>query len=281
VVYLPAGRNGLAFLRAKVYWFLVMKKTILFIIALAGAFAAEAKIVTQTVEYKQGDTTLEGYLAYDDAIAGKRPGVLVVHQWLGLTDYEKGRAEQLAALGYVAFCADIYGKGVRPKDTAEAGVLAGKYKSDRALLRLRVNAGLDALEKNALVDTARVAAIGYCFGGTTVIELARSGANIAGIVSFHGGLDSPTPADGKNIKCKVLICHGADDPYEKPADLAAFEDEMRQANVDWVLIKYGGAVHSFTQPMAGNDNSKGAAYNERADRRSWAAMKMFLAGIFQ
>jgi dienelactone hydrolase len=281
VVYLPAGRNGLAFLRAKVYWFLVMKKIILFIIALAGAFAAEAKIVTQTVEYKQGDTTLEGYLAYDDAIAGKRPGVLVVHQWLGLTDYEKGRAEQLAALGYVAFCADIYGKGVRPKDTAEAGVLAGKYKSDRALLRLRVNAGLDALEKNELVDTARVAAIGYCFGGTTVIELARSGANIAGIVSFHGGLDSPTPADGKNIKCKVLICHGADDPYEKPADLAAFEDEMRQANVDWVLIKYGGAVHSFTQPMAGNDNSKGAAYNERADRRSWAAMKMFFAGIFQ
>jgi len=258
-----------------------MKKFIPLFLALVGALSVHAKIVTQSVEYKQGDTTLEGYLAYDDSFTGKRPGVLVVHQWMGLTDYEKHRAEQLAQLGYVAFCADIYGKGVRPKDTSEAGALASKYKTDRALLRTRVNAGLEVLEKNELVDTTRVAAIGYCFGGTTVIELARSGVNISGIVSFHGGLDSPTPADGKNIKCKVLVCHGADDPYVKPADLMAFEDEMRQASVDWVLIKYGGAVHSFTQPLAGNDNSKGAAYNERADHRSWAAMKMFFAGIFQ
>ena len=240
----------------------------------------QGAIHTETVEYQEGGTTFEGFIAYDDALTGKRPGVLVVHQWLGLTDYEKHRAEMLAQLGYVAFCADIYGKGIRPKDTAEAGVQAGKYKSNRALLRARVNAGLAALEKNERVDPSRVAAIGYCFGGTTVLELARSGANIAGVVSFHGGLDSPTPADGKNIRCKVLACHGADDPFEKASDLAAFEDEMRQANVDWVLIKYGGAVHSFTQPLAGNDNSKGAAYNERADRRSWAAMKMFLAGIF-
>jgi len=258
-----------------------MKKFIPLFLALVGALSVHAKIVTQSVEYKQGDTTLEGYLAYDDSFTGKRPGVLVVHQWMGLTDYEKHRAEQLAQLGYVAFCADIYGKGVRPKDTSEAGALASKYKTDRALLRTRVNAGLEVLEKNELVDTTRVAAIGYCFGGTTVIELARSGVNISGIVSFHGGLDSPTPADGKNIKCKVLVCHGADDPYVKPADLMAFEDEMRQASVDWVLIKYGGAVHSFTQPLAGNDNSKGAAYNERADRRSWVAMKQFFAEIFQ
>ena len=257
-----------------------MKMFFPLLLAAACALSAEAKLVTKTIEYKQDDATLEGYLAYDDATSGQRPGVLVVHQWMGLTDYEKHRAEQLASLGYVAFCADIYGKGIRPTDTKAAGVEATKYKSDRALLRLRVNAGLDELKKNELVDKSRVAAIGYCFGGTTVIELARSGADIQGIVSFHGGLDSPTPADGKNIKCKVLVCHGADDPFEKPADLAAFEDEMRQANVDWVLIKYGGAVHSFTQPMAGNDNSKGAAYNERADRRSWAAMKMFFAGIF-
>jgi dienelactone hydrolase len=148
-------------------------------------------------------------------------------------------------------------------------------------LRARVNAGLDVLKKNKLVDTKRVAAIGYCFGGTTVIELARSGADIAGVVSFHGGLDSPTPADGKNIKCKILACHGADDPFETPADLAAFEKELRDAKVDWRLIKYGGAVHSFTQPMAGNDNSKGAAYNEKADKRSWADMKQFFAEIFQ
>jgi dienelactone hydrolase len=258
-----------------------MKRILILSLALSCVLSVQAKIVTKVIDYQQGGTTLEGYLAYDDAIAGKRPGVLIVHQWLGLTDYEKHRAEQLASLGYVAFCADIYGKGVRPANTAAAGVEATKYKSDRALLRLRVNAGLAELKKNELVDNSRVAAIGYCFGGTTVIELARSGAELNGIVSFHGGLDSPVPADGKNIKCKVLVCHGADDPFEKPADLAAFESEMRQANVDWELIKYGGAVHSFTQPMAGNDNSKGAAYNERADKRSWQDMKQFFAEIFK
>ncbi len=257
-----------------------MKTILPLFLALAGAVSVQAKLVTQTVAYKQGDATLEGYLAYDDSVAGARPGVLVVHQWLGLTDYEKHRAEQLAALGYVAFCADIYGKGIHPKNTSEAGAEATKYKTDRALLRARVNAGLDVLKKNKLVDTKRVAAIGYCFGGTTVIELARCGADLAGVVSFHGGLDSPTPADGKNIKCKVLACHGADDPFEKPEDLAAFEKEMRDAGVDWRLIKYGGAVHSFTQPDPGFSNP-GAKYNERADRRSWADMKSFFAELFQ
>ena len=258
-----------------------MKKLIYTFLALACAGTVRAAIHTETVEYKQGGTTLEGFVAYDDAIKGARPGVLVVHQWLGLTDYEKKRAEMLAQLGCVAFCADIYGKGVRPQNTAEAGTQAGKYKNDRQLLRARVNAGLDALRRQPLVDPKRIVAIGYCFGGTAVMELARSGADVAGVVSFHGGLDSPTPADGKNIKCKVLVCHGADDPFEKPQDLAAFESEMRDAKVDWQLIKYGGAVHSFTQPMAGNDNSKGAAYNEKADQRSWEAMKQFLAEIFK
>ena len=245
------------------------------------AASVHAAIQTKTVEYKQGNTTLEGFTAYDDAIKGARPGVLVVHQWMGLTDYEKHRAEMLAQLGYVAFCADIYGKGVRPQNTAEAGAQAGKYKSDRRLLRARVNAGLDALRQQPLVDPKRVAAIGYCFGGTTVLELARSGADLNGVVSFHGGLDSPTPADGKNIKCKVLALAGADDPFQKPEDLAAFEKEMRDAKVDWQIDFYGGAVHAFTQPNAGNDNSKGAAYNERADKRSWEAMKQFFAEIFK
>ena len=257
-----------------------MKKLILVFLALACAGAVRAAIHTETVEYKQGDTTLEGFVAYDDAIPGKRPGVLIVHQWLGLTDYEKHRAEMLAQLGYVAFCADIYGKGIRPQTTAEAGAQAGKYKGDRQLLRARVNAGLETLRQQPQVDPKRIAAIGYCFGGTTVIELARSGADAAGIVSFHGGLDSPTPADGRNIKGKVLVCHGADDPFEKPEDLAAFENEMRSANVDWRLIKYGGAVHSFTQPTA-DGSLPGAKYNERADKRSWQDMKQFFGEIFQ
>ena len=242
----------------------------------------QAAIHTETVDYQQGGTTLEGFLAYDDSITGKRPGVLVVHQWLGLTDYEKRRATMLAQLGYVAFCADIYGKGVRPKDVAEAGALVGKFEHEggRTLLRARVNAGLDELKKNGLVDTKRVAAIGYCFGGTTVLELARSGADLNGVVSFHGGLDSPTPADGKNIKCKVLALAGADDPFQKPDDLTAFESEMRDSKVDWQIVFYGGAVHAFTQPNPGFVNA-GAKYNENADKRSWQAMKDFFEEIFK
>jgi len=257
----------------------MMKQVICTLAIMIAATASRAAIHTETVDYQQGDATLEGYLAYDDALTGKRPGVLVVHQWKGLGDYEKKRAEMLAQLGYVAFCADIYGKGIRPATIAEAGTQATKYKTDRALLRLRVNAGLDTLKKNDLVDLNHVAAIGYCFGGTTVIELARSGADLAGVVSFHGGLDSPTPADGHNIKCKVLACHGADDPFEKPADLIAFEQEMRDAGVDWRLYQYGGAVHSFTDWTA-DGSLPGAKYNERADKRSWADMKQFFAEIF-
>jgi dienelactone hydrolase len=278
----PTGgvQRVLAFGPFAVYEWPVMKNIIPALLAAACAFSVQAKIVTQVVEYKQGDTTLEGYLAYDDSISGKRPGVLVVHQWLGLTDYEKHRAEQLAALGYVAFCADIYGKDIRPKNVGEAGAEATKYKTDRALLRDRVNTALAMLEKNDLVDSNRVAAIGYCFGGTAVLELARSGANLNGVVSFHGGLDSPTAADGKNIKCKVLVLAGADDPFQKPEDLTAFESEMRDNKVDWQIVFYGGAVHAFTQPDPGFVNS-GAKYNEKADKRSWQAMKDFFAEIFK
>lgn len=258
-----------------------MKKLIAVSVLIAAcAVSAPAKIMTKTITYKQGDTTLEGFLAYDAAVSGKRPGVLVVHQWLGLTDYEKHRAEMLAQLGYVAFCADIYGKDSRPHNVQEAGAEAGKFKSDRQLLRARVNAGLEELKKNELVDPQHIAAIGYCFGGTTVSELALSGADIAGVVSFHGGLDAPNPADAKNIKCKVLALAGADDPFQKPEDLAAWENEMRDAKVDWQITFYGGAVHAFTQPNPGFVNA-GAKYNEKADHRSWQAMKDFFSEIFR
>lgn len=241
---------------------------------------AEAKIVTKVVEYRQGDAVLEGYLAYDDTTAEKRPGVLVVHEWTGLGPYVQKRVQQLAGMGYVAFGADIYGKGVRPDNPKDAAATAGKYKGDRELMRDRVLAGLAALRRQPQTDTVRVAAIGYCFGGTAVLELARSGADVRGVVSFHGGLDTPLPAVVKEVWAKVLVLHGADDPFVPPAQVAAFQEEMRAAGVDWQMVYYSGAVHSFTNPEAGNDPKKGAAYNERADRRSWEAMKLFFAEIF-
>ena len=239
-----------------------------------------ASIKTQVVEYRDGDQVLEGYLAYDAAKAGKRPAVLIVHDWNGVGPYVKQRAEQLARLGYVAFAADIYGKGVRPTSPEAAAVEAGKYKRDRALFRSRLKAGYQTMLDQPQTDAARTAAIGYCFGGTGVLELARSGADLKGVVSFHGGLDSPTPADGKNIKAKVLILHGAEDPFVPAKDIDAFLAEMRAADVDWQMISYGGAVHSFTNPAAGNDASTGAAYNANADRRSWGAMRQFLDELF-
>ncbi len=238
-------------------------------------------VSTQVIEYKHGDVVLEGFLASPKDAKGKLPGVLIVHQWMGLGDYEKRRAEETAKLGYVAFALDIYGKGVRPKDAGEAAKMATGYKTDRALLRARALAGLEVLRKQENVDTGKLAAQGYCFGGTTALEVARSGADVRGVVSFHGDLSSPAPGDARQIKGKVLALHGADDPFVPPAQVLAFEDEMRKAGVDWQLIAYGGAVHSFTLKHAGNDNSKGAAYNEKADLRSWEHYKDFLAEIFK
>jgi dienelactone hydrolase len=257
-----------------------MKTVTVFALAAVIAATAAAEVKSKVVEYRDGDVVLEGYLAWDDAVRGPRPGVLIVHQWSGVTDNERMRADRLAGLGYVALAADVYGKGVRPANMEEASSLSGRWKAERARLRVRVAAGLAELKRQPLVDGRRVAAIGYCFGGTAALELARSGAELAGVVTFHGGLDSPNPADGRNIRCKVLALHGADDPFVPAADIAAFQQELRQAGVDWQMVYYSGAVHSFTQKEAGSDNSRGAAYNERADRRSWQAMKDFFAEIF-
>lgn len=245
------------------------------------AVNADAAVKTSIIEYRQGGTVLEGYLAWDDAFTSKRPGVLVVHEWTGINQHMKQRAEMLAKLGYVAFAADIYGKGIRPSAQQEAAKTAGIYKNDRPLLRARAQEGLNELKKQQYVDPGRIAAIGYCFGGTTVLELARDGADVKGVVSFHGGLSTPTPQDAKNIKSRVLALHGADDPFVKPDEVAAFQEEMRKGGVDWQFVAYGNAVHSFTNREAGNDNSKGAAYNEKADLRSWEAMRDFFAEIFR
>jgi len=257
-----------------------MKALALVAILAIGAAESRVDLVTKEIEYRHGDVVLEGYAAWPKDAKGKLPGVLVCHQWMGPSPYERHRVEETAKLGYVAFALDIYGKGVRPKDAGEAAKTAGAYKGDRALLRARALAGLEALRKLDACDPARVAVMGYCFGGTTALEVARSGADVAGTVSFHGDLSSPAPEDAKKIKGKVLALHGADDPFVPPAQVAAFEEEMRKAGVDWQFVAFGGAVHSFTLKGAGNDNSKGAAYNEKADLRSWGMYRDFLAELF-
>lgn len=255
-------------------------KTIAVLLALAST--SFAGITTQDVEYREGETTLQGFHAFDDEVEGTRPGILIVHQWTGLTDYEKGRARQLAELGYNVFALDIYGKGVRPQPP-ESGKEAGKYKGDRKLFRARLNAGLEILRKDQLTDAERIAAIGYCFGGTGVLELARSGADIAGVVSFHGGLGAGEgmAANKSGVKAAVLVCHGAVDPYVPAEEVAGFQKEMNDAGADWQLIAYSDAVHAFTQPMAGDDPSKGAAYQKKADERSWEHMKVFFDEVFR
>ena len=242
--------------------------------------SAQAAIRTEVVKYKAGETEFVGYLAYDDAVEGKRPGVLVVHEWYGLNDYAKRRANMLAQIGYVALAADLYGEGRVAASREEAGALATALRKDRPLMRARANAALEALRKQPLADPQRLAAMGYCFGGGVVLELARSGADVRGVVSFHGNLDTPNAADAKNIKAKVLVLHGADDPHVPASQVAAFMDEMRKAGVDWQVSFYGGAVHAFTNPASGNDPKAGAAYNAEADKRSWETMKLFFAEIF-
>jgi dienelactone hydrolase len=252
-----------------------------FLFAAALVRPAIAEIRAESVAYPAGDVECEGYIAWDDAVEGPRPAVIVAHQWKGLGDYEKRRARELAQLGYLAFALDLYGKGVRPESSEEAGKMAGIYKGDRQLTRLRADAAFETVAAHPLAAGQPVAAIGYCFGGMVVLEMARGGAPLKGVVSFHGSLDTPNPGDAKRIKAKVLALHGADDPYVPAEHVAAFEKEMRDAGVDWQLILYGGAVHAFSDPGAGDDPSKGATYNASADRRSWQAMKAFLAEIFQ
>ncbi len=259
-----------------------MKITATFLLAtLSGFLASSAAIIEKSVAYEQDGVKLEGFHAFDDSFAGKRPGILIIHQWTGLTDYEKMRARMLAELGYNVFAADVYGAGIRPQPPG-AGEVAGKYKSDRKLFRERMLAGLGVLLKDERTDADRIAAIGYCFGGTGVLELARAGTNLSGVVSFHGGLAAAEgmAAEPGNVRAKVLCLHGAIDPHVPPAEVEAFGKEMTAARADWQLIMYGGAVHAFTQKMAGDDISKGAAYDAKADERSWEAMQRFFAEIF-
>jgi len=239
-----------------------------------------AEIVKTPVHYRQGDTQLEGVIVYDNSVQTPRPGVVIFPEWWGLTDYPKHRAEQLAQLGYVAFAADMYGDGKTTDNPAEAGQWDKAVMDDPDLLRARAQAALDALSKDSHVDTKHIAAIGYCFGGTVALELARSGAPLTGVVSFHGGLATKNPDDAKNIKGKIMVCTGGDDAFIPAAQVDGFEDEMRKAGVNWQVLVYGGAHHAFTNPEADSHHIPNIAYNADADKRSWEAMKSFFEEIF-
>jgi dienelactone hydrolase len=277
---LKADENGLDFRKITREGIGMKRLLWLVLMGLLTAGQAHAAIQTLDVDYKDGSAELQGTVIYDDSISGTRPGVLVFHEWKGPTAYERGRAEKLAQLGYVAFVADIYGKGVRPTNPDECGAQATKYKSNRTLMRERAKAALAELKKQEIVDPARIAAIGYCFGGTTALELARSGADIVGAVSFHGGLDSPDPNDTQNIRAKILVLHGADDTTMSPEVVATFLNGMKKSNVDWQFVEYSGARHGFSNSANGNDPKSPVAYNGKVDRRSWEAMKNFLGELF-
>lgn len=233
------------------------------------------------IEYKEGSTTLEGYLSMPPKPAKSNPAVLIVHAWGGIGKHERATADKLAGMGYVAFCADIYGKGVRPTEVAERGKLAGSFKSDRALFRKRLIAGLNAMKAVRGVDKNRTAAIGYCFGGTGVLELARMNAPVRGVVSFHGGLDKGNLDTMDMIRPKVLVCHGADDPFVPPAQVEAFQKEFGVSGADFMFVSYPGAVHSFTDPEAGNDPKRGAAFDASASEKSWEEMSKFLKAVLK
>jgi dienelactone hydrolase len=233
-----------------------------------------------SIEYKDGDVTLRGFLAFDERKSGKRPGILVMPEALGLGAHAKRRAERLAELGYVALAGDPYGDGLEFSDLQEAIKRATAVFADPAGLRRRGRAALDKLASLPQVDPGRLAAIGFCMGGTFSLELARDGAPLRGIVTFHGGLQTQRPAGIGQVKAKILVCTGADDPFVPVAQVNALADEMTKAGADWQIISYGGTKHSFTNPAADSFGAPGLGYNKLADERSWKAMVSFFEEIF-
>lgn len=253
-----------------------MKHILLILIATMTSLVSFAQV--KAVSYSDGGQKLTGFVSAPKAGKGK-PGVLILPAWLGINDHFKGIAEKLSASGYYAFVADIYGEGNYPKDKKEAGERSGYYKNHVMEYRKRVQLALDELVKQG-ADPDHIVVIGYCFGGAGALEAARANFNVKGVVSFHGSYGRDTALAVSPIMPKVLVCHGAIDPYASEAQLNAFQKEMNEAKADWQMIYYANAVHSFTEPAAGNDNSKGAAYNEKADKRSWEAMMTFLKEVF-
>jgi dienelactone hydrolase len=257
-----------------------MKRIILSVFTLLIATSAFAEIITKEVTYYGDSVTCKGYSAYDNKLKGKRPGVLVAHEWWGLNDFSKNKAKELASLGYYAFAVDLYGNGKTASDAKTAAQLAGEVRGTPRM-RERIVAGYNEMSKQEMVDPDRTAAIGFCFGGTAALELAYSGAKVKGVVTFHGGLVVPKPEDKGKIRAKILILHGADDPSVPRDMIERLQDTLRKEKVDWQFVFFGNTVHAFTNPAAGNDNGKGMAYNPESARRAWDYMKLFLNEIFK
>lgn len=233
----------------------------------------------RVVEYRDGDTVFEGRLSWDDRLAGPRPGVLVAHAWGGRSDYEDGKADRLTSLGYAAFALDLYGKGVRGGDPAANAALMQPLLDDRATLQRRMQASLGALCRQPEVDSLRVAAIGFCFGGLCVLDLARCGGDVRGVVSFHGLFSPPGNTSGNEVRAKVLVLHGWDDPMAPPEAVQGLATELSALGADWQIHAYGNTMHAFTNPAASNADM-GTVYDPVADRRSWRAMSNFLEELF-
>jgi dienelactone hydrolase len=260
-----------------------MLRNILISLLLAASVSAQAAVVGEAVSYQAGDTTLKGYLARDTAVQGKRPGILVVHEWWGNNDYAHERARQLAELGYVALAVDMYGDGKTADHPDDAGKFAGAVRGNLPLMQARFEAARALLVSQPDVDPQQIAAIGYCFGGGVVLAMASAGADLAGVVSFHGtlgGISAPAPG---TVKARILVANGADDPFVTPEQIAAFMAAMDAAGADYTFINYPGAKHSFTNPdadMLGKKFGLPLAYNAAADAESWAEMETFLQSLF-
>ena len=243
--------------------------------------ATFAVMQQEEIRYKDGDVELRGYLFWDDAFSGKRPGILVAHELWGLNDYAKLRAEMLAELGYVAFAADMYGDGRVTRHADEAKGWMKQITASIDLWQRRANLALEQLRSHPNVESTKLAAIGYCFGGATVMQMAYLGADLDGVVSFHGSLPPATPEQAAKVKARVLIAHGDDDGFIPPERIAAFKKALSGAGVDWEMDIYAGARHGFTNPYADGYGLDGVAYHEQADRRSWSRMRAFFEELFE
>jgi dienelactone hydrolase len=263
---------------------LTVKMMVFILVALmVDAVYAAPKVVEKSVGYTSQGVNFKGYLAYDENVKGKRPGVLVVHEWWGLNDYARKRARMLAELGYAALAVDMYGDGKTAMHPDDAGRFSSELMKNFDVAKARFLAALDFLKQQSMVDPTRIAAIGYCFGGGVVLNMARQGVDLKGVASFHGSLATVKLAQPGMVKAKVLVLHGADDKFIKPEQIDAFKKEMSDAQVDYQFISYPGAVHSFTSPDAdtlGKKFNMPIAYNADADKKSWNELKAFLKKIF-